>query len=210
MNQLEHVPERILGGNTLGTMHKILYLGISGLRVGILGSPMVPLDRARRGVLGTLSNSVGTHPWANPRWKYLGNHAENPVFGVFGADGLRGSGRRGYGSIELVEEYLEHYLTQLEHIPGRILGGNTSETMRKTQYLGISGLRVGILGSPIVPLDRARRGVLGTLSNSVGTPPWANPRWNYSGRVLCPMGKIQYLGLFGRMGLEVWVADGTI
>ena len=48
---------------------------------------MVPLDTARRVVLGTLSNSVGTRPWANPRWKYFGNHAGNPVFGDFLAQG---------------------------------------------------------------------------------------------------------------------------
>ena len=32
---------------------------------------------------------------------------------------------RGYHWIELVEFYLEHYLTQWEHITGRIAGGDT-------------------------------------------------------------------------------------
>jgi hypothetical protein len=104
---------------------------------------MVPLDRARSVVSGTLFNSVGTPPWANPRWRYFRKDAKNPVFGVFGADGLRGLGRRWFHSIELVEFYLEHCLTQLEHLPGRILGGDTLDKMRKTQYLGFSG-RMGL------------------------------------------------------------------
>ena len=52
-------------------------------------------------------------------------HGDKPVFRDFSGLGFEGSGRRCYHWIELVESYLEHYLTQLEHIPGRILGGNT-------------------------------------------------------------------------------------
>ena len=68
-------------------MLKTKYLGLRGGWAQRFGSAMVPFDRARRDLIGTLSNSVGTHPWANPRWKYLGNHAENPVFRDFWASG---------------------------------------------------------------------------------------------------------------------------
>ena len=52
---------------------------------------------------------------------------------------------RRYHSIELAELYLEHCLTQLEHVSERILGVNTLENMRKTQYLEFLGF--GLAGS---------------------------------------------------------------
>jgi hypothetical protein len=82
--------------------------------LGTMNHSMIPFDRARRVVLETLSNSVGTPPWANRRWKYFGEDAKKPVFGVLGADGFRGSGRRGYHSIELVEEYLEPVIGRVQ------------------------------------------------------------------------------------------------
>ena len=145
-------------------------------------NPMVPLDRARRAVSGTLSNSVENRPCTNPRWKYFGKYEENPVFGVSWADGLGGSGRGWYHSIELVEMYLDHYQTQLEHVPERILGGNTLESKQKPSIWVFLGRWVARLGSPRVPFDRACRFLSGTLANSVGTRSWANPRWKYSGK----------------------------
>ena len=59
---------------------------------------------------------------------------KNQSWGFLG-QGLGGSGSRGYRWIELAEFYLEHYLTQLEHVPGRIAGGITLEQMLKNQYL---------------------------------------------------------------------------
>ena len=97
--------------------------------VGRFGSTRAPFDRPRRAVSGPLLNSVGTPPWANRRWKYLG--------------WVRGP-----------------------------MGANQSQ--------GPSGPRVGRFGSGRVSFDRARRDLLGPLANLVGTPPWANRRWNYS------------------------------
>jgi hypothetical protein len=109
--------------------------------------PKTLLDRARREVLGTLSYSVGTPLWANRRWKYFGKDTKNQVFGVLGADGFRGSGRRGYHSIELAEEYFEHYLTQLEHLPERIRAGITRGTISVPWWkIGICPIVAGGLG----------------------------------------------------------------
>ena len=100
-------------------------------------------------------------------------------------------------SIELIKQQLEHYQTQLEHIPGRILGGNTLENMGKTQSREIFGPSVGRFGSAMVPFDKARRVLFETLSNSVGTRSWANRRWNYFGRVRGPIGTNQSWGFSG-------------
>jgi hypothetical protein len=107
----------------------------------------MPFDRAHRGVSGPLSNSVGTPSWANRRWKYFGKHAQKPVFGKFPGQGLEVSGRGGSHSIELVEVYLDHYQTPLEHLPGRIAGGNTLGGSRvlhgQISLGGFSDRRVG-------------------------------------------------------------------
>ena len=109
----------------------------------------VPFDRARRAVSGPLSNSVGTPPWANRRWKYLG--------------WVRGP-----------------------------MGANQSQ--------GLSGLRVNMFGSAMVPFDRARRVVLGTLANSVGTLLWTNRRWKY-------FGKLAEKPVFGNFRVKGWVVQ---
>ena len=169
---------------------------------GTKNHSIIPFKKVHQATLGRLSNSVKTHPWANPGWNYFGKHAEKPVFGYFRTDGFGGSGRGGCHSLELVEFYLEHYVTQLEHLSRRIRAGITSGTISvpwgQTSIRWFSSGWVGRFGPPRMPFDRARRYVSGTLSNAVGTHSWANPGWKYRWYHQCPLVKIRYLPDCGR------------
>jgi hypothetical protein len=141
--------------------------------------PRAPLDRARRVLLGTLSNSAGTPPWVNPGRKYYSRDHSPTRRSQCWSDFARRVATRG----DLLIPF-DRARRDLLGTPPNIAGTPPWANLGRN-YFGESEVsrifwqRVKKVGQTRVPLDRARRVALGTPPGRVGTPSWANPGRKY-------------------------------
>ncbi len=132
-----------------------------GTIVGSIENPIIPLDRAHRVVLGTRLEHLEHVPKRIPAgitskkadfrrfsrfWETIVESIGNPIIPLDRAHRV------------VLGTHLEH----LEHVPKRIPAGITSKKADFRRFSRFWEAIVGSIGNTIIPLDRARRVVLGT------------------------------------------------